>query len=275
VAEHEKPVDFLGLLELERLTSRRFRGCCEPGARGRIFGGQLIAQALRVASGGVSDDRAPRSIQAHFLRPGRPALPVSYELIPLAVGRSFTTLRVDAVQEGLLFFTATVSFHVDEPVDELQFHSPRATRPEQLVSSRHVPPGSNPALRRPFDVRYADPTAGREIQSGPEQAVWIRCRQQLPDTTALHACTLAFASDLTLTHTGHLPLIGRSADRRGSSLDHSIWFHRSFRADDWLLFDQRSTGYAGSRAMLHGAIFDLEDRLVATVAQEALIRLLA
>jgi acyl-CoA thioesterase-2 len=150
---------------------------------------------------------------------------------------------------------------------------PEVPLPEELAEVEYVPPGTDGEVRRPFEFRYCDIAPIAETPSPPVQQVWLRARQSLPDDPCVHAAALAFATDLSLTRTAHMPLRAYGVRRLGASLDHSVWFHRAVKADAWLLFSQTSVVYTGSRALSVGAIFDEQGHRVATAVQEALIRI--
>ncbi|MCW2634395.1 MAG: putative acyl-CoA thioesterase [Blastococcus sp.] len=261
------------LLEVEKTSRGSFEGWCLTGAHGRIFGGQVAAQALRAAALSVPRDRDAHSLQSCFVRPGDPALPVGYSVTTVREGRTLSTCRVDAHQASRVIFTGLVSFHLPEPGADYQDDAPEAAGPEELVESAYVPPGTNGDVRAPIEFRYVDPVATSEVPAPAEQLTWLRSRTALGEESSVHAAALTFASDLTLTRTAHMPLRRPGITRIGASLDHTMWFHRRFRADAWLLFAQRSTSYAGSRALSHGMFFDRDGVLVASASQEALIRL--
>jgi len=262
------------LLAVRRLDEGRFEGACMPGARSRMYGGQVVAQALHAAALQAGDDRAPHALHAFFLRPGDADEMVRYACTTLKTGRALSTVRVDALQGERLIMTALVSFHVGEQSVDLQAAAmPAVPGPGDLASSQWYPEGTNQLVRAPFDIRYTDPAPTSGVPAPPEQRVWLCSREPLPGPAYLQACALAYASDFTLTRTAHMPLQAYPAARLGSSLDHSMWFHRPARADDWLLFDQHSPSFADSRALSVGQLFDATGRLVASVAQEALIRM--
>jgi acyl-CoA thioesterase-2 len=245
---------------------------CLTGARGRMFGGQVAAQALRAATLAAPGDRAPHSLHSCFLRPGDPSAVVTYVVTVLKDGRSLTTFRVDAYQDERTIFTALASFHVDE--SSLCYQAPAPEAPDAMAcpGTDYVPAGTNPDVRSPLEFRYPDPASTGDMAAPPEQLTWLRSRARLPDDFSLHACALTYASDLTLTRTAHMPLRTPGFTRLGASLDHSLWFHRRFRVDEWLLFAQETTSYVGARALSHGRLFTTDGALVASVSQEALIR---
>ena len=259
-------------LAVERQPDGSFTGWCLSGARGRIFGGQVAAQALRAAAISAAGEREAQSLHAFFLRPGNPAAPVVYRVTAIKEGRSLTTARIDATQDERTIFTALASFHVLEPSVSYQATAPEAPGPLACAVSDHVPPGTDPQVRWPVEIRYPDPTATGEHAAPPEQLTWLRSRTPIDDEPSLHACALTYLSDLTLSRTAHMPLRRPGGTRLGASLDHTLWFHRPCRADEWLLFAQETTSYAGSRALSLGKLFTAEGVLVASASQEALIR---
>ncbi|GAC1325509.1 MAG: acyl-CoA thioesterase II [Mycobacteriales bacterium] len=257
---------------VERQPDGSFTGWCLGGATGRIFGGQVAAQALRAAATSVAGEREAHSLHAFFLRPGNPRAPVVYRVTTIKDGRSLTTARIEASQDERTIFTALASFHVVEPSVSYQASGPAAPAPLACPVSDYVPPGTNPQARWPVEIRYPDPAATGEHAAPPAQLTWLRSRTPIDDEPSLHACALTYLSDLTLTRTAHMPLRRPGGTHLGASLDHSLWFHRPFRADEWLLFAQETTSYAGSRALSLGRLFTAEGVLVASAAQEALIR---
>jgi len=261
------------LVQVERLDERTFTGRCLTGATGRIFGGQVAAQALHAAIGAGPAGREVQSVHCWFLRPGNPDAAITYATTVLKDGRSLSTVRVDCTQGDRLIFTATASFHAAEPGTEFHADAPEAPDPEVCSPVDLVLPGTNPDVRLPVEFRYPDAASTSEHPAPPHQLTWLRSRTDLGDDPGLHACALTYFSDLTLTRTAHMPLRRPGVVRIGASLDHTIWFHRPFRADEWLLFDQEATSYAGARSLSHGRMFTADGVLVASVAQEALIRI--
>ncbi len=261
------------LVEVQRLDERTFTGWCLTGASGRIFGGQIAAQALRAAILAAPKGRDVQSVHCWFLRPGDPEAVVRYTTTVLKDGRSLTAVRVDCTQGERLVFSATASFHGSEPGSDYQREAPGAPAPEQCSPEDLVLPGTNPDVRLPVEFRYPDEASTSTGPADPHQLTWLRSRSPLGDDPGIHACALTYVSDLTLTRTAHMPLRRPGVVRIGASLDHTIWFHRPFRADQWLLFDQEATSYAGARSLSHGRMFTADGLLVASVAQEALIRI--
>lgn len=260
------------LVQVERVDERTFSGRCLTGARGRIFGGQVAAQALRAATLTAPDGRPVQSVHCWFLRPGDPDTDVTYGTTVLKGGRSLTTMRVDCTQGDRLIFTATASFHDAEPGADFQATAPQALAPLLCPPVETVPPGTNPEVRRPVEFRYPDPASTSEEPAPPHQLTWMRSRTEVGDDPAVHACVLTYLTDLTLPRTAHMPLRRPAVTRIGASLDHTLWFHRPFRTDEWLLFDQEAVSYAGARALSHGRLFTADGVLVASASQESLIR---
>ena len=274
----------LDLLDLEPLELNLFRGRSPQVGWQRVFGGQVIGQAL-VAACRTVEGRQPHSMHAYFLLPGDPKVPIIYEVDRIRDGKSFTTRRVVAIQHGQAIFSMSVSFHVDEPSLTHQAPMPEVPPPEQLPNENQArewvlanmpePIRRYYELERPIEMRPVEYTRylGQKFENARFH-VWIRTTGQLPDDPAIHQCVLAYASDWTLLDTALVPH-GRSLFERefmAASLDHALWFHRPFRADDWLLYAQDSPNLAGARGFSRGLIFARDGTLVASVAQEGLVR---
>ncbi len=274
----------LETLDLERLEENLYRGVSPQVGWQRVYGGQVIGQAL-VAAGRTVDGRPAHSLHGYFMRPGDPEIPIIYEVDRYRDGRSFTTRRVVAIQHGKPIFTMAASFHGAEQGFDHQIAMPDVPEPEELPSELEILgrfPDTIPAnirayfeRERPIELR---PVGLRDYlnhkKSEPVQHVWIRASAEMPDDVALHQCVLAYASDFTLLDTSLLAH-GRSVfdpDLQLASLDHALWFHRPFRADEWLLYSQDSPSAFGSRGFNRGSIFTRKGVLVASVAQEGLIR---
>jgi len=280
-----EPIDeLLDLLDLEEIDTDLFRGRNEAARPGRLFGGQVAAQSLVAASRTVTGRRA-HSLHGYFLRPGDPGVPVIYSVDRIRDGRSFTTRRVVARQRGRAIFNTSISFQVPEAGYEHQMPMPEAPDPESLPTreelvERHrdrIPDADRRwvAQPRPIDVRHAElPTF---FGGGPRQGtslVWFRIPRRLGDDFELHQRLLAYMSDMTLLDNVVLPhgRNGRLGPLMVASIDHAVWFHRPFRVDDWLLYAQDSPAAAGARGFARGTIFTRAGTLIASVAQEGLIR---
>ena len=277
--------ELLGVLDLERIEQNIFRGAMPQNGRRRVFGGLVVAQALVAAARTVAE-RAPHSLHAYFILPGNPAMPIVYEVERVRDGRSFTTRRCIAVQDGRTIFDLFASFQVEERGLEHQAMMPDVPDPDGLADATTV--GAQMiariperlqrwlALERAIEIRPCDRDRYDPAKPAkPCQRVWIRATEPLPDDPAVHRAVLAYASDLTLLDVA-LAAHGRTLfepEFAAASLDHALWFHRSFRADDWLLYTQDSPNTSGSRGLTRGLIFDRKGVLVASVMQEGLIRL--
>ena len=276
--------DLIRLLDLEQIEVNLFRGVSPREGWQRVFGGQVLGQAL-VAAGRTVEDRRAHSFHAYFLRPGDPEIPILYDVDRIRDGSSFTTRRVVAIQHGRPIFNLQASFQVDEPGFEHQLEMPVVRGPEGLKSevelrkevADRLPPKMRPIFTRarPIEVRPLDPVDEFAPDKRPPlQNVWFRAVDRLPDDPALHQCVLAYASDLTLLDTSTLPhAVSWWNDKlQSASLDHAMWFHRPFRADEWLLYAQDSPSASGARGFNRGNVFTRDGKLVASVTQEGLIR---
>jgi len=275
----------LHILDLEPLEHNLFRGRSPDNGWQRVFGGQVVGQALVAAARTVPQERQAHSLHAYFLRAGDPAIPIIYEVDRIRDGKSFTTRRVVAIQHGHAIFSMSASFQKEEPGFEHQMPAPDVPAPEDLLSEealkqRFMESGGENLKRywareRPIEIR---PVSLRHYTSRealePVQHAWIRTTGPLPDDPAIHKCVLAYASDMMLLDTALHPH-GRSLfdrDLQIASLDHAVWFHRPFRADEWLLYAMDSPAAAGARGFNRGSIFTRGGVHVASVAQEGLIR---
>lgn len=275
----------LDVLNLERLEVNVFRGISPQNGWQRVYGGQVLGQALVAAGRTVEDGRPAHSLHGYFLLAGDPTHPILYEVERIRDGGSFTTRRVQAIQHGRPIFATIVSFHKDEESLEHASSMPDVPPPESLPpakervselidalpeSMRNYWLRENPIELRPVDVsRYLS----REAHP-PRQDIWLRANGRLADDPLLHQCVLAYASDFTLLDTAliaHGKLLF-DPDIQLASLDHSLWFHRPFRADEWLLYTQDSPIAAGARGFCRGSFYTRDGRLVASTAQEGLIR---
>ncbi|MCC5979973.1 MAG: acyl-CoA thioesterase II [Salinarimonas sp.] len=275
--------DLVSILDLEQLERNLFRGRSPQTGWQRVFGGQVIGQAL-VAACRTVEDRQPHSLHAYFLLPGSPETPIIYEVDRMRDGRSFTTRRVTAIQNGQPIFTMAASFQIAEPGFEHAAEMPDVPMPEELAGTGGFAPETLAKMpetvrryferERPIDLRPVEFERYDGTPRPPRFHVWIKAKEPLPDDPVIHNCVLAYASDLTLLDSA-LIAHGRTVfDRaiRAASLDHALWLHRPFRADEWLLYAQDSPNAGGARGFSRGAIYTRDGRLVASVAQEGLIR---
>lgn len=271
------------LLDLEKIEENIFRGTSPRTALVRVFGGQVAGQALVAACRTVPPERHVHSLHAYFIRGGDPAVPIVYEVDRIRDGRSFTTRRVVAVQHGEAIFALSASFQKSEQGIEHAVPMPPVPDPDELPT---LPERVAPYAERfgawgrtplPIDIRYVDDPPWVSRESGPRDAVnrvWMRADGTLPDDPLLHVCVLAYASDMTLLDAvlaGHGLAWGLD-NVRGASLDHAMWFHRPFRADDWVLYDCSSPSASGARGLATGRFFTRDGQLIATVVQEGLLR---
>jgi acyl-CoA thioesterase II len=279
--------DVIDILNLEPLELNLFRGRSPQSRWQRVFGGQVIGQALVAACRTVDDVaiRPPHSLHAYFLLGGDPKVPIIYEVDRIRDGKSFTTRNVKAIQHGHAIFSMSVSFHVAEQGLNHQFKMPEVPKPDALpseeeIKERIMPTMPEPVRRyyereRPIELRPVEFGRYRgEKTEGGRFNVWIRATGRLPDEPAIHQCVLAYASDMMLLDAALIPF-GKSVfseDIMAASLDHALWFHRPFRADEWLLYAQDSPSLADSRGFSRGLIFAADGTLVASVAQEGLLR---
>jgi acyl-CoA thioesterase II len=273
----------LALLDLEKIEENVFRGISPPERVQRVFGGQVLAQALVAATRTVDSERPCHSFHAYFLRPGDPRVPILYEVDRSRDGGSFTSRRVVAIQHGAQIFTLAASFQKVESGFEHQSQMPVVPEPESLEDDQQVllrDPALQPETRewvareRPFETRSV---LGRGLGDRPARPpvdhIWLKTRGALPQSDDIHRALLAFVSDMSLLDTALLPH-GKSifSNVQVASLDHAMWFHRPFRADEWLLYVQDSPSASGARGFNRGAIYRRDGMLVASVAQEGLIR---
>ncbi|MHA1547323.1 MAG: acyl-CoA thioesterase II [Alphaproteobacteria bacterium] len=274
----------LDILDLEQLEDNHFRGRSPQVGWQRVFGGQVVGQALVAASRTVRA-RNVHSLHAYFLLPGDPEVAIDYAVDRLRDGGSFSTRNVVARQRERAIFSMSVSFQREEPGLDHQIAMPDVPPPEDLPSEaelrEHYLHTATDAIRRywlrerPIELRPVDHRRyrGRPILE-PAQMVWIRSNGALPEDADIHRCVLAYASDMTILDTS-LFAHGRSVidpDLQAASIDHAVWFHRPFRADEWLLFAETSPSASGGRGFSFGNIFTRDGVLVASVAQEGLIR---
>jgi acyl-CoA thioesterase II len=282
--------DLLSILDLTTVESNLFQGRSPDVGWTRIFGGLVISQALVAAMRTVASEIRPHSLHAYFILPGDPALPIVYEVDVLRDGRSFATRRVVARQNGAAIFALSASFHCEEAGFDHQLPMPSVPAPDMLMSEKQIlaafadklPEGTRryfqrerPIELRPVSLkRYLGQALTAQERANPVQHVWFRATGPLPDDPAMHLAVLAYASDMTLVDTA-LVAHGKSvsdADIQAASLDHAMWFHRDFRMDDWLLYAQDSPSSSGALGLARGLIYTRDGRLIASVAQEGLLR---
>jgi len=272
------------LLDLEDLEVNLFRGRSPQSGSQRVFGGQVLGQAL-VAAGRTVDTGFAHSFHAYFLRPGDPKTPILYQVDRTKDGRAFTTRRVIAIQHGRAIFHLEASFHVPEPGHEHQDSMPDVPDPETLPTWHErlepllvdVPEELSRwmMLSRPIDTRhvtFVNPISPEKLP--PRLLVWIRADGTLSDERLLHQCMVAYASDMTLLDAAAMPhqISWIDPNYRIASLDHAMWFHGEFRADEWLLYVQESPVAASGRGFSSGRLFTRDGRLVVSVVQEGLLR---
>ncbi|MBJ3777756.1 acyl-CoA thioesterase [Acuticoccus mangrovi] len=278
--------ELLATLDLEPLERNLFRGRSPQVGWQRVFGGQVIGQALVAASRTVDEERPAHSMHGYFMRPGDPNVPIIYRVDRARDGRSFATRRVIGIQHGEEIFSMIASHQTREPgLDYAAPMPPDVPRPDELAdldelrqvalknapdNIRHYFERERPIELRPTDLRHYL----TDEPLPPVQHVWVRACDRLPDDPGLHRAVLGYLSDMTLLDTA-LFVHGKSVFRpemQMASLDHAMWFHRPFRADEWLLYAQDSPSSQGARGLSRGLIFDLGGRLVASTAQEGLMR---
>lgn len=277
--------DLLKLLELERIEENFFRGESRDIGGPRVFGGQVLGQALTAANYTV-EGRQVHSLHAYFLRPGDVKAPIVYEVDPARDGRSFSNRRVVAIQHGRPIFNMAASFQVPEEGLEHQAEIPDVPGPEGLADMSDIPEDVLETVpskmrrfltrARPIEMRPVEPIdlvarAPRE----PVRHVWLKTVDRLPDDPDLHRNLLAYLSDYQLVGTTTLPhgIHWEHGNVQMASLDHAMWFHRTFRVDEWLLYSMESPNASGARGLAMGRFFKPDGALVASTAQEGLIRI--
>jgi acyl-CoA thioesterase-2 len=278
--------ELIELLDLEEIEKNHYRATSPNEGWQRVYGGQVIGQALVAASRTVPEDRRAHSLHGYFLRPGDTSIPILYTVDRIRDGRSFTTRRVVAVQHGKAIFNMSISFQVDETGFDHQLPMPEAPPPERLQDEhelrqewiKQLPEefADSFGSERPIEMRPVDPIdMFHPEKRPPHQMCWMKARDPLPDDPRLHQCVLAYLSDWSLLDTATLPhaVSFTQSNMQVASLDHAMWFHRPFRADEWLLYVQDSPSASGSRGLNRGLIYDRQGILVASAAQEGLIRI--
>lgn len=279
----------LDLLALERIEENLFRGQSQDLGWGTVFGGQVLGQALSAAVQTVPADRQVHSLHAYFLRPGDVEHPIVYDVDRIRDGRSFTTRRVVAIQGGRPILNMSASFQIEEPGFEHQDAMPEVPAPESLPSDRdrvarvaalaeRLPAVVRERMlaERPFDIRTTDPDDDpfRPSPRPPRRMAWMRATAPLPDAPSLHRYLLAYASDFGFMGSALLPhgVSWLTPGVQIASIDHVIWFHQPFRCDEWLLHAMESPAARGARGFVRGQVFTRDGRLVASTAQEGLMR---
>lgn len=270
--------------ELEPIDDTIFRGTSRDLGWGRVYGGQVLGQALVAASRTVPDDRSPHSLHAYFLRPGDPKIPVVYLVDPIRTGRSFSTRRVVAMQHGEAIFNLSASFHRTEEGFDHHVAAPDVAAPDTLdndltraiAMADRLPPKLARRATRPGPIETRPVATHDPISPGHSEArrdVWFRARGRLSDDPAIHRALLAYASDTHFLVTSLQPhgVSWLTPGIQIASLDHAMWFHRPFRMDDWLLYSIDGPSTSGARGLVRGQFFQ-DGRLVASTMQEGLVR---
>lgn len=277
--------ELIELLALERLEHNLFRGQSQDLGWGTVFGGQVLGQALSAAVQTVNDERLVHSLHAYFLRPGLTTKPIVYDVERIRDGKSFATRRVVAVQDGRPIFHLGASFQVQEDGFSHQAQMPQVTAPEELENEAQlwqkvlprIPEAFHHKIRadRPIELRPVAPVDPLQPEvAEPRHQVWVKAAASLPDTPALHQYLLAYCSDFSFMTTSLRPHAATwlHPKMQVASIDHVMWFHRPFRMDEWLLHDIDSPSASGSRGLVRGSIYTRSGELVASTAQEGLIR---
>ena len=277
--------ELLELLTLERLEDNLFRGQSRDIGTKYVFGGQVLGQALSAAQSTLEQARAAHSLHAYFLRAGNIDHPIVYSVDRTRDGGSFSVRRVTAIQHGQVIFFCAASFHDAEQSAEHQLSMPEVPRPEDIEPAPAIPDAVLATLPTkvqrwldrsgPFEFRHVYPRDElRPPKRPPYQQVWFRLAERVGDAPELHRALLAYASDFHLLGTATFPhgISYYQPDVQMASLDHALWFHRPFRADDWLLYSIDSPTAQGSRGLARGLIYDRHGHLVASTAQEGMIR---
>lgn len=285
MADSDVLTELLHLLRLERIEQNLFRGQSQDLGWGAVFGGQVLGQALSAAAQTVPADRPVHSLHAYFLRQGDARRPMVYDVESLRDGGSFTTRRVIAIQGGHPIFSMACSFQVEEGGFDHTAHPPDVPGPDGLLSERQAaervadripePIRTIALAPRPIEIRPVQPmNLLHPTVAEPRRQLWYRAAGPLPDDPAVHRYLLAYASDFNFLTTAMLPheVSIITPGLQVASLDHSMWFHRPFRFDEWLLFDVESPSASGGRGLVLGRFYTRDGQLVATLAQEGLIR---
>ena len=273
-------------LDLEEIELNHYLATSPNEGWQRVYGGQVIGQALVAASRTVSTDRSAHSLHGYFLRAGDTEIPILYKVDRIRDGKSFTTRRVVAVQRGQAIFTMSISFQVDEAGLNHQFDMPDVPLPDTLPTDEEIRQQQAKSWPAEFQdsfsgssaiqVKPIDPVDMLHPEPAPPiQRCWMRCGEKLPDDPRIHQCVLAYLSDWSLLDTATRPhaVSFMQENVQVASLDHAMWFHRPFRADEWLLYDQDSPSANGARGFNRGLFYNLAGELVASTTQEGLVRI--
>lgn len=277
--------EVLGLLDLETIESGLFRGPSRNIVGKNVFGGQVLGQAL-MAAGRTVEGRLAHSLHGYFLRAGDTAAPIVYQVERIRDGKSFATRMVKAIQHGEIIFIMSASFAVVEEGLEHQFDMPAVDGPDGILSETELRQKVAPmipekirdafARERPIEIRPINPVNPfAPVKQEAKRFHWMRAQSRLPDDPFLHQCVLAFASDFALMGTAMLPhgVSFMQNNMQAASIDHAMWFHRPFRVDEWLLYEMDAPNASSSRGMNRGLVYAQDGRLVASTAQEGLMRL--
>ena len=273
-------------LDLEEIELNHYLATSPNEGWQRVYGGQVIGQALVAASRTVSSNRSAHSLHGYFLRAGDTTIPILYKVDRIRDGKSFTTRRVVAVQRGQAIFTMSISFQIDEGGLSHQFDMPKVPAPDSLPTEDELRREQAKSWPKEFQESFSGSSAIQVkpvdpvdlLNPKPTQAVqrcWMRCGEPLPDDPRIHQCVLAYLSDWSLLDTASRPhgVSFMQENVQVASLDHAMWFHRSFRADEWLLYDQDSPSASGARGFNRGLIYNQTGKLVASTTQEGLLRI--
>jgi acyl-CoA thioesterase II len=280
------PLDQLvGLLDIEQIEVNLFRGFSPNETSVRVFGGQVLGQALVAASRTV-EDREAHSLHGYFLRPGDPKTPIIYDVDRIRDGKSFTTRRVNGIQHGKAIFSMSVSYQVAEAGLDHQSTMPDVPMPEDLQTEQELRAAVLDKIpekfrgwysrERPVEIRPVDPYDPTDPPvREATKSVWFKARHKLPEDASIHKCVLAYASDMSLLETclGPHGMGFMTPNMQMASLDHAMWFHRPFKADEWMLYTQDSPSASGARGFNRGEVFTRDGELIASVTQEGLARL--
>lgn len=257
------PLELVALAAQSRIL---YTGVCLEGGPGRVFGGQVLAQAMCAVSQTIDDRRPIHSLHASFVGPAAPGIPLEYGTEVIKSGRAFDVVEFRARQSGKVTLVGFTSAHEGEPSVGFSQAAPAVLDAEELPRSSFTPAGANPTVRSYFDRRYLPSSS-----ESAEQNVWVRTRRHVDsDSRVVHSALLAYAVDFLLTRSAHVRL--PKLPSLGASLDHSMWFHRGFRIDEWLLISNRVVSFSDSRSLCLCSVFERSGLLVASASQEALIR---